>query len=55
MRGYDRESLREWADLHGHTDDYATCSRCGNARQDCDCHEHDDSDDGTENDENGEE
>ena len=36
-RRYDRESLREWADEHGHTDDYARCNGCGNARQDCTC------------------
>lgn len=32
-----REELREWADEHGHTDDYAKCRACGNARQDCTC------------------
>lgn len=36
-----RDELREWADEHGHTDDYDKCHRCGVARQDCNCHDYD--------------
>lgn len=41
---YSPEALRQWADLHGHTDDYAKCHGCGKARQDCEGHDDDDDD-----------
>lgn len=36
--------LRAWADEHGHSNDYDKCHRCGVARQDCNCHDYEESD-----------